>query len=336
MAETWTVKAILRTGFLLIDEQHQVVMQGDDQDPSLIGYPNGTNTRIHFGWPRRVEDAGWSSWDVILAPAWDYDVSISFSAEDEHEAQAIAWPLLEKIAGRLSFFGSSPVALKSPGGLTNAPEQPAKGTQYKFFGFADQPVTALAGTPRIGADQVNLVLGNLLRLSLREKGGERIDRSMRWLQQSYHALSPTVEFLCLMLSLESMSYLLKGPEPRYWHCNACGETLKVCPKCGANTNSGTSAVPSMRDFVCRKPKPGWSKRQWTEVWRLRNKIVHGEQDLSREEQRTIATQLRNLEEVVVNALRYLLRLPPKAPPSTLRPRGKFHDAMLKITYTTAK
>ena len=273
---------------------------------------------------------------MYLAPAWDYDISICFAAENEKEAQSVAWPLIEKIPSRLSFFGSAPVKLKSPGSLTNAPEKPAKGTQYEWIGLADQQVTEVSRVPRIGVDQVNQVLESLLRFSLREQGGERIDRSMRWLQKSYLAESPTDEFLSLMLSFEAISYLLKEPKSRYWRCNACSHTITNCPKCGASTDSGLTGVPAMRDFVCRKPRPGWTRTQWNQVWKLRNKIVHGEHDLSREEERHIVRHLRNLEEVVVNALRFLLKLPKDGLPSTLRPRSKFHDARLRIVYTTAK
>jgi len=66
MAEIWTLKAILRTGFLLIDENYELRMQGNDYEPGLIGYPISSDTHIHFSQPRRVQDPGWSGWDIIL------------------------------------------------------------------------------------------------------------------------------------------------------------------------------------------------------------------------------------------------------------------------------
>lgn len=126
MSEMWTLKAVLRSAVLLINENYELDLKGEP----------GDNISIHFAHPRRVENAMWPNWDRNLSrPVWDYDVSIRFPARDEKEAEAKCWKKLENISARLSFLGSAPVVVQSYGSVTNAPESPVKGTQYTTISF---------------------------------------------------------------------------------------------------------------------------------------------------------------------------------------------------------
>lgn len=158
------------------------------------------------------------------------------------------------------------------------------------------------------------------------KGEERINRSMRWLQHSYFSSTPIDEFISLMLAFEAISHLLKQPEPRYWYCSSCKKDVVECPECGASTEWAGSGSLAMRDFVCGRL--AWPQKKWKTIWKLRNLIFHGSQELSAIQQQTIFTHLGDLEDSVLSALKILLKLPENSPPKTLRQRGMFYGASL--------
>ncbi len=325
MTEIWTLKAVLRSWVLLISEDYELNLRGQPED----------NTCIHFAQPRRVENATWANWERILPSAvWDYDVSIRFPARDENEAQAKAWSKIENTAARLSFLGSAPVRVESYGSITNAPESPVKGAQYTTIALTFDQALVAKMPPTISEEEARFLPYMLVRDALATKGRERIERSMHWLQHSHFASTPTDEFMYLMLSFEAVSHLLKEPKPHYWHCQSCEEDITECPKCGASTEWAGSGNLGMREFVC--VNLGWSPKEWNEIWELRNYVFHGTQDLSSEQQQSIVKYLQKLEEAVVNALRYLLKLGRKNPPKALRQRGKFYGAKLHVKWTHNK
>ncbi len=325
MTEIWTLKAVLRSWVLLISESYELNLSGQPED----------NTCIHFAQPRRVENATWTNWDHSLSsPVWDYDVSISFPARDENAAQAKAWKKLENIAARLSFLASVPVIVESYGSITNAPEPPVKGVQYTTIALTFDQAWVGGMPPIISEEEAGFLPYMLVPDELVTEGKERIERSMHWLQHSYFASTPIDEFMYLMLSFEAVSHLLKKPEPHYWHCQSCEEDITECPKCGTSTEWAGSGNLAMREFVC--VNLGWSPKKWKEIWELRNYVFHGTQDLSSEQQQFIASHLQKLEEAVVNALRYLLKLAPKNLPKALRQRGKFYGAKLHVKWTDNK
>lgn len=325
MSEIWRLKAVLRSGVLLINEDYELNFRGKPED----------NVHIHFAQPRRVENATWPNWDRNLSQAvWDYDVSIRFPARDEKEAEAKAWKKLESIAARLSFLGSAPVVVESYGSITNAPESPVKGAQYTTIAFTFDQAWEGEMPPTINEEAAGFLPYMLVPDDLLTEGGERIERSMHWLQHSHLASTPTDEFMYLMLSFEAVSHLLKQPKQQYWHCQSCDEDIKECPNCGASTEWVGSGNLAMQDFVCRVGK--WSPQEWRRVWELRNSIFHGAQDLSSEQQQDIVRHLPKLEQAVINALRYLLKLAQNTPPLVLRPRGRFYGAKLHIEWTDNK
>ncbi len=302
MTEIWRLKAVLRSWVLLISEDYEL---------NLSGQP-GDSTCIHFAQPRQIENATWVNWEHILPSAvWDYDVSISFPARAENEAQAKAWSKVENIAARLSFLGSAPVRVESYGSITNAPESPVKGTQYTTIALTFDQASEGRRPPIISTEDSEFLPYMLVPDALVTEGKERIERSMHWLQHSHFASTPTDEFMYLMLSLEAVSHLLRPP------------------KLGARSGN-----PAMRDFVCAKL--AWSPKEWNQIWKLRNRVFHGAEDLSSEQQQFITKYLPKLEEAVVNALRYLLKLARKTPPKALRQRGKFYGAKLHVEWTVNK
>lgn len=325
MTEIWRLKAVLRSWVLLISEDYELNLGGQPED----------NTCIHFAQPRRVENATWANWERILPSAvWDYDVSISFPARDQNEAQAKAWSKLENIAARLSFLGCAPVRVESYGSITNAPESPVKGTQYTTIALTFDQASEGGMPPIISEEEAGFLPHMLVPNALLTEGKERIERSMHWLQHSHFASTPTDEFMYLILSFEALSHLLKQPKPHYWYCQSCDEDVTECPKCGASTEWAGSGNLAMRDFVCAKL--AWSPKEWNQIWELRNYVFHGTQDISSEQQQFIVKYLPKLEEAVVNALRYLLKLTRKTPPKALRQRSKFYGAKLHLKWTDNK
>lgn len=316
----------MRSGVLLISDNHELNLRGRPED----------NTTIHFAQPRRVGNATWPYWNRSLpCYVWDYDVSIRFPARDENEAQAKAWSKLENIATRLSFLGSAPVTVESYGSVTNAPELPVRGVEYTTIAFTFEQAWVERKPPIIAEKEAKFLAQTLVPDTLAREGGDRIDRSMRWLQHSHLASIPTDEFICLMLSFEAVSHLLiKQPRKRYWHCQSCDKDITECPSCGASTEWAGSGNLAMRDFV--RDKLAWSRQQWDQVWELRNYVFHGTQDLSSEQQQAVATHLPKLEEAVVYALKCLLKLPWKAPPQVLRQRGQSYGAKLHARWTPNK
>ena len=86
----------------------------------------------------------------------------------------------------------------------------------------------------------------------------------------------------------------------------------------------------MQDFVCTVCR--WSVEEWRKVWALRNAVFHGAQDLSSEQQQDIARYLPKLEEAIINALRYLLKIGKDKPPLATRPRNRFYGAKLHLEW----
>lgn len=166
---------------------------------------------------------------------------------------------------------------------------------------------------------------------LSAKGGDRIARSLRWLQHSYEASTVTDEFLYLMLSIEGISKLLGDPSKMFWRCERCETQYKTCPNCNLSTARETSGSALIREFL--KKNLGWSGRQWNDLYAIRSKIAHGDQDLSKKDAIKLASALYELEKAVIAALKFVLKLPPEAPPKNIRQRDMFGGARLHVTYT---
>lgn len=322
MGTTWTHTSTIRSAILIISEEHDINISGNEE----------SNIRVSFSKPSRVDSPEWPAWNnAISIPAWDYNITMQFEAENGEAASKIAWRKIESIAARLSFVGVSPVSILSYGGVTNAPENPEEGKKYTNVIAASQQAFEFNGfLSEIDERETQYLVDLIIPDDLVSVGTERIERSMRWLQQSYLARTPADEFSCLMLAFEGLSNLIKEPEPRYWHCSKCGHDTKSCPNCNESTEWVGSGNIAMQEFVTRNLK--WSKKKWKKIWRIRNKIFHGTQDLTRDNQPEISRHNEDLEVAVVNAIRFLLQLPKEAPPKVLRPRVPFGNAVLHIDW----
>ncbi|MCK4726323.1 MAG: hypothetical protein KAT29_10985 [Anaerolineales bacterium] len=105
------MEAEIRSGVLLIDENHTINLLGE----------TGTDTVITFDFPEKFETGTWSNWDHgIPQNVSDYKFIYKFRAENEEKAHSKAWIKLENIVALLSFLSSAPVTIKSHGSITNA------------------------------------------------------------------------------------------------------------------------------------------------------------------------------------------------------------------------
>lgn len=322
MSDLWKLSAEIRSAVLLIDENYTLSLMGE----------LGDETIITFDFPKKAETDVWSNWDHRIPPnIWDYKITYQFRAKDEEEAQARAWKKLENIAALLSFVSSAPVTIKSHGSITNAPEEPIVGNQYTTISLTFDQAWEEKIQPVLESPDIEYLTKIIVPDNLIHEGEERIFRSMRWLQNSHFASSPVEEFMSLMLAFEAISHLITPAGPHYWHCSRCDEDILSCPNCGESTEWAGSGKIGMAHFVI--DILGWKKTDWRRIWKLRNLVFHGRHDLTSEKQQSIVSLLPKLEEAVVNALRYLLRVPKQAPPRSLRQRGRFFGAKLNIKWT---
>jgi hypothetical protein len=322
MSKLWTLNAELRSGVLLLDENYELHLRGGPADTS----------ECVFQFPEEVQNDVWVNWDrIIPSKLWDYKVTYVFPARDELEATEKAWSKLEHMASFLSFMSSAPVNIKSYGSVTDAPAEPIPGEQYTTVSLTFEQASEMGERPAIQTESLEFWIEVLMSDQVKTDGFERIARSMRWLQQSHFAKSPVDEFMGLLFAFEAVSHLLKPSGPFYWHCAACDQDVKFCPECGASTEWGGSGRIGMEWFVTEKLR--WESKEWRAIWRLRNQVLHGRHDITQREQQSIVGSLARLEEAVVNALRFLLKVPSSAPPTALRQRGQVYGAKLHIKWT---
>ena len=315
MMEIWRLNAEIRSGVLLVDENHTLNLMGDIDD----------KTSISFDFPQKAESITWQNWDHCMPQnAWDYKITYKFCAKNEDAAQKIAWRKLENIVAFLSFLASAPVIIKSHGSITNAPDNPIIGTQYTTISLTFEQGWVGRKQPAIDSSDIGFLTQIIMPDKIMREGQERILRSIRWLQNSYFSSSPVEEFMSLMLAFEAVSHLLKPSKKNYWQCPHCGEDMASCPKCGESTEWAGSGKIGMEYFVTEILK--WESSDWKSIWKYRNLVFHGSQDLTSEQQQEIFTKLHKLETATVNAIRYILRFPENAPPRSLRQRGRFYGA----------
>jgi hypothetical protein len=320
-AAIWRLTATLRSGLLLISEEKELHLTGRSDD----------KTQIHFDKPKRIENSTWPNWDHgISYPMWSYNVIIAFEAKEEQEAQEISSRKLDSIAARLSFLGSAPVTVETYGSVTNAPEIPIKGHEYITISHTTDTAWENREIPLVSESQAQTLVNILVPDGLIKDGQERLERSMRWLQHSHFSFTPTDEFISLMLSFEAISHLLRTSKTKYWQCRSCQFEMKECPNCGSSTEWEGSGNLAIEEFLTSKLS--WPRSKWQRLWEIRNNVLHARHDLSLNERRNIVEQLPELEVGVVNALRYLLKLPNNAPPLQIRQRSPFHEAVLRVAW----
>jgi hypothetical protein len=134
-----------------------------------------------------------------------------------------------------------------------------------------------------------------------------------------------------MLSIEGISKLLGDGSKMFWRCEHCEAQYETCPNCNSSTGREASGSALIRAFL--KENLGWTGRQWNDMYAMRSKIAHGDQDLSKKDAIKLASVIHELEMAVIAALKFVLKLSPEALPSSIRKRDAFGGARLHITYT---
>ena len=297
---------------------------------------------IKFEPPKQItDDERWEGWETSLRSTWVYSVSIEYKAwvlEDgsAEDAKIKAHRNLDNLASLMSFLASSPVKVDDYGSTRTPPGEEIAGGTYRLItldaqlGFTEQQIAVIDETS-LRNDLTRLLMSD----ALSKPGGDRISRSLRWLQRSYEATTPVDDFLCLMLSLEGISLIgekmSKGKEKIYWVCNRCKAEYQNCPNCKASTGRVASGSALIRRFL--EQKVGWTGKQWNDLWAIRSKIAHGSQDLTKYDQIKLANTLSQLEIATIAALKFVLEIPNESEPKNVRQRSQFTDASLDITFT---
>lgn len=250
--------------------------------------------------------------------ASEFDLKLLLEARDTEEASYLAPRCVQEVCAALAFLASAAADVRDVR-ITNAPDEPVPGTEYTYIADA---ATKVQVRPTV------MAVKDLAFLIFPKP--ERVIRALRWIQKSHFTNNVLDEFTFLMVAFESVSQLLKAGGTRYWHCSACGEDIRECPACGESTESSMSGVDAMREFVV--DSLGWSERDWRTAWQWRCRLLHGEADVSTDEEHAVAPYLPQLEEGVIAAIKRVSGLPKEHSPARGRHRVPFSDAQLVINW----
>jgi hypothetical protein len=321
MMQKWTHTAIIQSAVLLVSEDTEINFTDESGEPF-----------VYIAKPKRIDKPKWTIWDNDLPlPAWEYQVTFRhLEGDDPSEISLLANRQIESLAARLSFFTSAPVEIVSLGHVTNAPKEPVKGEEYTVIQMAAQQAMEFTYLP-IESDQLQYLARLFAQSAIEHKNYDRIDRSMRWLQRSRLADSPTDEFTCLIIALENLSKLLSPSTKQFWRCSACKKDVESCPHCGKSTEHEGSGSRPLSTFVNDILK--WPPGKWAKIWTLRNKVLHGSADLTLEDESYLLEHVVDLEAAVVHAIRHILHISHQSPPLSVRHRVPFYAAKLVISWT---
>jgi hypothetical protein len=253
------------------------------------------------------------------AEASEFDLKLEVEAAGTGEAADIAPRCAEEVCASLAFLASAPAEVRGVS-ITNAPDEPVPDREYTTVSYADDMKFQVPPTAVPAKDTAFLILPK----------AERVIRALRWMQKSHFSDNALDEFTCLMVAFESLSQLLKTGGTRYWHCLACGQDIRRCPECGESTESKVSGVDAMREFVVGGL--GWAETEWRTAWEWRCKLLHGEADVSGDEERAVLPCLPRLEEAVIAAIKQVSGLPQDHSPARGRHRVPFSHARLVLKW----
>jgi len=253
------------------------------------------------------------------ARASEFDLKLAVEVASTAEARDVAPRCAEEVCASLAFLASAPAEVRGLS-MTNAPDEPVPGTEYTTVSYADDMKFQVPPTAVAAADTAFLILPK----------AERVVRALRWMQKSHFSDNALDEFTCLMVAFESLSQLLKEGGTRYWHCSGCGHDVRRCPECGESTESKMSGVDAMREFVVGGL--GWSERDWRTAWQWRCRLLHGEADISGDEERAVLPYLPRLEEALIAAIKQVSGLPQDHSPARGRHRVPFSHAHLVVCW----
>ncbi|MDP2949221.1 MAG: hypothetical protein Q8P22_06760 [Chloroflexota bacterium] len=251
--------------------------------------------------------------------ASEFDLKLLLEAATTEQARELAPRCMQEVAAGLSFLASAPADVRGIS-VTDASDRRLPGREYTTISYADEAKFEVPPTAVGATDAAFLILGK----------PERVVRALRWIQKSHFTESPLDEFTWLMVAFESVSEILKPGGVQYWRCAACGSEVSKCPACKASTESKMTGAVAMREFVTTTM--GWALTDWRHVWEWRGKILHGQADISIEEEHAVRECLPRLEEAVVAAVKRVMELPDDHAPKHIRHRVPFSDAMLEVKW----
>jgi len=324
----WRVAATVRCGFIAGKGKMQI----QPAQPECHLYIE----EVRFERPRTVE-----GWRTMIASEFDVDIRLAVGSLEE--ARRVGLPCLSEVSASLSFLGSAPVEIlkasitdsppghfpaelvDSPGRkldvrLTDSEAQLESGREYTTILYPEFFEPQVPPTEVAAAD-----LGFLA-----ERKPPEVLRALRWMRKSHFADNPLDEFTDLVVAFESVSGILKPAGVQYWRCGECGVEVRQCPTCSESTQSKMTGAAAMREFVTQTM--GWTGRDWRDVWRWRSKALHGQVDVSVDEEHVIREYLPKLEEAVIAAVKTVVPLADDAAPTHVRHRVPFSDPSLEIKW----
>lgn len=300
----WTLKGKLRCGAVLDEGGAKFpAIQGHSDDRMLVLQLD--NPRI-IGVKRGITGS-------------EFDVKLRFQASDWNQAHDRGVRYAQEVSAALAFLASAPAEVQIAS-VTTAPDEPIPGTDYTTLIYPDKMANVPPPTTVPAQDMAFVLLGK----------PERVRRALRWIQKSHLTDNAVDEFTCLMVAFESLSHLLKAGGTRYWRCSKCESDIMQCPQCGESTELKMSGVEAMREFAVQTL--GWTDKDWTTVWGWRCRLLHGETDISVDEEHAVISFLPALEEAVVAAIKKLTGLAPGHSPARGRFRPAFGEAVLQINW----
>lgn len=251
------------------------------------------------------------------AVASQLGIKLRFEAPGPQEAHDRGTRGAQEVTAALAFLVSAAAEIQI-GSITSA-HAPVSGTEYTMLQY---PLDRKSGIPLVTVPTKDAAF-------LIQPKPERVLRALRWIHKSHSADSHLDEFTCLMVAFESLSQLLKQGDTRYWHCPKCDRDITLCPECGESTGSRMSGEDAMREFVVQKL--GWRKKDWAAAWGWRCRLLHGEADISAEEEHAVLPLLPALEAAVIAATKTVAGLAPGNSPTRGRYRAPFSEAVLELS-----
>jgi hypothetical protein len=257
----------------------------------------------------------------------------------------VGLPCLREVVAALSFLGSAPVEIikvqvitDSPGGDVRVVDSLGKVIGVKPAGSGPPPDPGAEYTSIVFPELFHEVPPTAVAMAdtvfLGERKPERVVRALRWIHKSYFTDNPLDEFTCLMIAFESVSEMLAPAAVQYWHCSGCDQDTTQCPSCGKSTEWKMTGATAMREFVVQSL--GWSDKDWKTVWQWRCSLLHGEADISMDEEHAIQEHLPKLEEAVIAAVKTVMGLPADGPPTNGRYRVPFSDPYIEIKHKPSR
>ena len=141
----------------------------------------------------------------------------------------------------------------------------------------------------------------------------KVEGAISWFFKGDTAGNPVDEFASYWIGLEMLAPSVTGP----WHCEACKNDVPECPHCGHSTK-GPKSVQTIRQFLINDL--GVSSKEFKELYKLRNKISHGEISLDIDSVSGLSQKTTRLQQLLLRAIKKTIGWVEDRPPHIL-PEG---------------